>query len=73
MDDVGHGDHAKGMLTARGNGIGSDFQRRSPAGTVRGPAWALIGQAYGVMVDRSNPEDGVRKGAAGRAIEPRRC
>ena len=67
------GDHAKGMLTARGSGIGSDFQRRSPAGTVRGPAWVLIVQALGIMVDGSDPEDGVRKGVAGRAIEPRRC
>ena len=64
------GDHAKGMLTARGSGIGSDFQRRSPAGTVRGPAWTLIGQAYGVTVDRSNAEGGVMRGVAGRVIEP---
>ena len=70
MDNVGRGDHAKGMLTTRGSGSGSDFQRRSPAGTVRGPAWALIGQVLGVMMDGSSPEGGVRKGGAGRAIEP---
>ena len=52
MEDAGRGDQVKGMLTTRGSGIGGDFQRRSPAETVRGPAWAQIGQAYGFIVDR---------------------
>ena len=52
MDDVGRGCRAKEMLTTRGSGVGSDFQRRPMAETVRGPAWALIGQAYGFIVDR---------------------
>ena len=73
MDDAECGRHTRGMFAARGNGIGSDFQHKSPAETVRGPAWVLMGQALGIMVDGSNPEDGVRKGAAGRAIEPERC
>ena len=68
-----HGCHATGMLTACSSGIGSDFQRGSPAETVRGSAWVLIVQALGVMVDGSNPEVGVRKVAAGRAIEPECC
>ena len=38
MDDVGRGDHAKGMLTTCGSGVGGDFQRRSPAETVRSSA-----------------------------------
>ena len=48
MDDAECGCHAKGMLTAGGSGVGSDFQRRPQAVTVRGPAWALIDQAWGV-------------------------
>ena len=43
------------------------------AETVRGPAWGLIVQALGIMVDGSNPEDGVRKGGAGRAVGPEHC
>ena len=39
MDDVGRGCRAKGMLMTRGSGIGSDFQRRPMAETVRSPAW----------------------------------
>ena len=60
------------MFAARGNGVGSDFQGKSPAETVRGPAWVLIAQALGVMVDRSKAEGGVRKGSAVRAILPGR-
>ena len=70
MDDVGRGNHARGMFAARGSGVGSDFQHKSPVETIRCPAWVLIVQVLGIMVDGSNPEDGVRKGAAGRAIEP---
>lgn len=66
MGDVGRGNHAKGMLTTRGSGVGSDFQPRSMAETVRGPAWAQIGQAWGVMMDRSKTGGSVRKGLAGR-------
>ena len=73
MDDGGRGYRAKGMLTARGSGAGGDFQRKSSAETVRGPAWVLIVQALSIMVDGSNPEGGVRKVAAGCAIEPERC
>ena len=73
MDDVGRRCCAKGMMTTRGSGVGSDFQHKSLAETVRGPAWVLIVQALGIMVDGSNPEDGVRKGVAGRAIGPGRC
>ena len=39
MDDVGRGCRAKGILTTPGSGIGSDFQRRPMAETVRSPAW----------------------------------
>ena len=49
------------------------FQRRSPAGDHRVPAWALLGQAWGIMVDRPNAEGGVRKEAAACAIGPGRC
>ena len=70
MDDAGCGRHARGMLTARGSGVGSDHQRKSLAEAVRCPAWALIGQACGGMVDRSNAVDGVRKGGAGLAVSP---
>ena len=59
-----------GMLTARSSGVGSDHQRKSLAEAVRRPARALIGQACGGMVDRSNAEDGVRKGGAGLAVSP---
>ena len=43
IDHAGGGGHAGGVLTACGGGTGSDFQRRPPAATVRGPAWALLG------------------------------
>ncbi len=72
MDDAERGRQAKGRLTARGSGAGSDFQRRPEAESVKGPAWGLIGQAWGVIVDRSNAEGAVRKGGARRAIEPGR-
>ena len=52
MDDVGRGDHAQEDVETRGSGIGGDFQRRSYVEAARGPAWALIGQAYVVIVDR---------------------
>ena len=68
MEDAWRGCHAKGVLTVGGNGVGSDFQRKSPAETVRGPAWVLIAQALGVMVDRSNAEGGVGTGPAVRTI-----
>ena len=70
MDDAGLGCHAKGELTVRGSGTGRDFQRRPLAETVRSSVWALIGQAWSIMVDRSKAEVGVRKGAAGRAVSP---
>ncbi len=73
MDAGECGGHARGMMTTRGNGVGRDFQRRLQAETVRGPAWALISQARGVVVDGSNAEGSVRKGSAGRAIGPGRC
>ena len=49
---------------------GSDDQRRSPVETGRGPTRALIGQAWGAMVDRSKAESGVGKEGAGRAVSP---
>ncbi len=70
MDDVGRGNHANGMFAARGNGVGSDFQHKSPVETIRGPAWAQIVQVLGIMVDGSNPDDGVRKGAAVHTVSP---
>ena len=73
MDDVECGYPAKGMLAASGGGAGCDFQRRSQAETVRTPAWGRIGQAWGIIVDRSNAEGGVKKRVAGRAISPGRC
>ena len=60
----------RGMLTARGSGVGSDHQRKSPAEAVRRPSWALIGQVCGGTVDRSKAEDDVRKGGAGLAVSP---
>ena len=51
MDDAEYGGHAREMLAACGSGAGSHFQRRPQAVTVRGPAWALTGEALGV-VDR---------------------
>ena len=72
MDDRELGCHARGMLKCCGSGVGSDFQCRPQAVTVRGPAWVLIDQAWGVMVGRSNAEGGVRKGAAQRAASPGR-
>ena len=66
MDDAGRGCHAEGMLTARGSGAGGDFERRLQAEAVRSPAWAQIGQAWGVMVDGSNAEVGFRKVEAER-------
>ena len=73
MDDAECGCHARGILTACGSGAGSDFQCRPKAESVKGPAWGLIGQAWGVIVDRSNAEGAVRRGAAGRAIVRGRC
>ena len=64
------GCHARGMLTRCGSGAGSDFQRRLQAETIKGPAWGLIGQAWGVIVGRSNAEGAVRKGVAERAVSP---
>ena len=68
MDDVGRGCHAKRMLTARGSRAGSDFQRRSPAEAVRSPAWRGWARQLGNLVDRSDAEGVVKKGAAVRAI-----
>ena len=73
MDDAERGCHARGILTACGSGAGSDFQCRPKAESVKGPAWGLIAQAWGVIVDRSNAEGAVRTGVAGRAIVPGRC
>ena len=68
MDAAECGCHVRGMLLSRGSSVGSEFQRRSQAETVRGSAWALIGQALGGLVERSKAEGGVRRGVAGRAI-----
>ena len=71
MDDVGRGCHAKGMLTARGSGAGSDFQRSSPArreGAVRSPAWRGWARQLDNLVEGSDAEGVVKKGAAVRAI-----
>lgn len=46
MDDAERAHYVEGKLTARGSGVGRDFQRRPPAETVRGPAWVLLGQAW---------------------------
>ena len=72
MDDGECVRHARGMFAARGSGVGSDFQRRPQAETIKGPAWVLTGQALGIMVDRSKAVGAVRRGAAGRAIVPGR-
>ena len=72
MDDPECGCRAKAMLTAGGSGVGSDFQRRPQAETVQSPAWALIDQAWDVMVGRSNAEGVVREGAVQRAASPGR-
>ncbi len=68
MDDAEYVRHARGMFAARGSGVGRDFQHKSPEETIRGPAWAQVGQVLRGLVDGSNPEDGVRKGVAERAI-----
>ena len=73
MDDAEGGCHARGILTACGSGAGSDFQCRPEAESLKGPAWGLIGQALSGLVEGSDAEGVVRKGAAGRAIEPERC
>ena len=73
MADAGRGCHAKGVLPVRGGGTGSVFQRRSQAEMVGRRASALLDQAWGVMVDGSSAEGGVRKGAAARAIGPGCC
>ena len=72
MDDGECVRHARGMFAARGSGTESDFQRRPQAETIKGPAWVLIGQALGGLVERSDAADGVRKGAVRRAIGPGR-
>ena len=41
-----------GCLRPVATALGAIFQGKSPAETVRGPAWVLIAQALGVMVDR---------------------
>ena len=68
MGDVGRGNHAKGMLTTRGSGVGSDFQPRSMAETVRGPAWAQIGQAVGCH-DGQVKDRGQRQEGTGGALQ----
>ena len=68
--DAAGGCHARGMFAARDNGVGSDFQRKSLAETVRGPGCAQIAQVWGVMVDKSNAECVVKKGVKRRAVSP---
>ena len=70
MEDMGGGCRAKGMLTARGSGAGSDFQPRLQAEAVRSPTWQGWARArrLGNLVERSNAEDVVKKGVAGRAV-----
>lgn len=65
--------HARGRFAARGNGAGRDFQHKLPAETVRGPPWALTGQALGNLVEWSDAEGGVRKVEAVGAIVPGRA
>ena len=67
IDDAECVRHAIGMFVAHSSDVGFDFQRRPQAETVRDTAWALIGQACGVMVDRSNFVDGIMRGVSGRA------
>ena len=47
MDDAECSGHARGILTACGRELGAIFDTRSQAETVRGPAWALMGQTVG--------------------------
>ena len=70
IGDAECGCHARGMLTARGNGVGSDHQRRSPAEAVRGAPGRCSARRGASMVDRSKAEGGVRKVVAGRAASP---
>lgn len=65
---------ARGMLTCSGSGVERDFQRRSPAETVRGPGWALTGQALGVVDKRKcqgRSKRSVEKVAEPTAVLPR--
>ena len=55
MDDVGRGCRSKEMLTTRSSGAGSDFQRRSPAGAVRSPAWRGWARPLGNLVTGQTP------------------
>ncbi len=72
MDDAGRRCRARGMLTARGSGAGSDFQTRLRRKAVRNSAWPSSAQA-GIIVDRSNAEGVVKQGVAACAIVPVRC
>ena len=67
MDDAGCGRHARGMLTARGSGVGSDHQLKSLAEAVRRPTRALIGQACGGLADRCKRR-GRRQEGRGRTL-----
>ena len=73
MDDAECDCHARGILTACGSATGSDLQCLPKAESVKGPAWGLIGYAWGVILDRSNAEGAVRTGVPGHAIVPGRC
>ena len=73
MGDAECANRAKGMLTARGSGGGSDYQPRLQAEAVRSPAWHGWARRLGNLADGSNAEGAVKKGVAGRAIVPGRC
>ena len=47
MDDVGRGNHAKGMLTARGCGAGSEFRHQLAGGDRQEFSLTRLGQTVG--------------------------
>ena len=53
--------------------LGANFDTRSRAETVRGPAWRGCTRQLGNLVEGSDAEDVVKKGVAGRAVSPVRC
>ena len=67
IDDAWCVRHTRGMFTARRSGVGSDHQRKSPAETVKYPAWALIGQAWGVRWTGQTPSAALGREGQGEA------
>ena len=73
MDDVERGGHARGMLTARNRGAGSEFRHQVAGGGRPEPSLAGCARQLGNLVDRSNAEGAVKKGVAGHAALPELC